>query len=114
MSESQSRYSIVERLTDTKLEIMSSKASLKEQITAKKQTVADLEKDLDNWSKDIQQDIERTRRQKTIAIEKAKRDLDNAQEILVEKEKVITEKIETIDKALKSIEEISKSAGVQI
>ena len=39
MSESQSRYSIVERLTQKKLEIMGSKSSIKEDVKRKEQKI---------------------------------------------------------------------------
>ena len=56
MSESQSRYSIVERLTAKKLEIISSKAKLKNEVKCKEQLIDKLKNDLDNWKKDIQED----------------------------------------------------------
>ena len=62
MVESQSRYSIVERLTTRKLEIMSSKSKLKENVISKEQNVEKLKKDLENWKKDIQEDIKREQR----------------------------------------------------
>lgn len=46
MSESQSRYSIVERLTQTKLDIMTAKSTLKEEPQHKEQRIAELKKDV--------------------------------------------------------------------
>jgi len=48
MSESQSRYSIVERLIKRKLEIMSSKSNLKEDVKKKEQKIGKLKKELEN------------------------------------------------------------------
>jgi hypothetical protein len=109
MSESQSRYSIVERLTRTKLDIMSAKQELKEELKLKKQKIEDLEQDLQNWSQDIEEDIKRQKRIKERQIENAKRDSQNSDDRLEEKMKVYDNKIQAIDKALKSIEEISKT-----
>jgi len=39
ISESQSRYSIVEKLTETKLDIMTAKAELEDQILGQKQKI---------------------------------------------------------------------------
>ena len=47
MAESQSRYSIVERLTSKKLEIMNSKSKLKENVTSKEQHIGKLQKELE-------------------------------------------------------------------
>ena len=55
MSESQSRYSIVERLTNTKLEVMESKARLEEDLKQKDFETEDLKKQLNDWSEDIKE-----------------------------------------------------------
>jgi len=110
MSESQSRYSIVERLTRTKLDIMSDKSNLKEEVTTKRQKITDLEKDLANYLEDYEVTKQREERQRKINIEKAQRDLKNAEERLSAKEKVLDDKIKTIEDSLKSIEEISKTS----
>ena len=68
MSESQSRYSIVERLTRTKLDIMSEKSNLKEEVTSKKQRITDLKKDLDNYLEDYEVTKQREERERKIKI----------------------------------------------
>lgn len=110
MGESQSRYSIVERLTQTKLEIMTAKSELKEELRHKEQKIAELRKDLENWNKDIEEDVRRERRNKEKMTEKATLDYTNTKERLGDKEKAYDEKIKAIDEALKSIEEISKTS----
>lgn len=110
MGESQSRYSIVERLTQRKLEIMSSKSKLNSNLKQKKQEIEILEKDFENWKKDIQEDIKRDERKKEIEIERSVQEFENSQEQKTEKEKVYDEQINAIEKALKSIEDISKTA----
>ncbi|MBI2145730.1 hypothetical protein HYU22_00110 [Candidatus Woesearchaeota archaeon] len=110
MGESQSRYSIVERLTQTKLEIMTKKSDLKEELRHKQQKVEEIKKDLLNWNKDIEEDVKRECRNKEREVEKAVQEFENTQERLSEKEKVYDQKIGAIDNALKSIEEISKTS----
>ena len=63
MSESQSRYSIVERLTQMKLDIISEKLSLDSDLKHKQQKAEQLKKELADWENDIQQDTERNRLQ---------------------------------------------------
>ncbi len=110
MSESQSRYSIVERLTQTKLDIMAAKSELKEEVKHKEQKVGELKKDLENWNKDIEEDLRRERRSKEKLIEKAQQEHQNTKERLAEREKMYDEKLGAINVALKSIEEISKTS----
>lgn len=110
MSESQSRYSIIERLTKKKLELMSSKSNLKQDVKSKEQKIGKIKKDSENWKKDVQEDIKREQRKKELDIEKATQEFDNSKENLIEKEKVYDEQIKAIEDALKSIEEISKTS----
>lgn len=110
MSESQSRYSIVERLTKKKLELMSSKSNLKQDVKTRGQRVDKLKKDLENWKKDIQEDIKREQRKKEIEIEKIVQESNNSKENLADRENVYDEQIKAIEVALRSIEEISKTS----
>ncbi|MDD4353902.1 MAG: hypothetical protein PHN56_05595 [Candidatus Nanoarchaeia archaeon] len=110
MSESQSRYSIVERLTAKKLAIMNDKSELKETVKSKEQEVERLKKELGNWQQDVQEDIKREQRRKEIHIESTLQDFNNLKEQMKDKEKAFDEQIIAIEKALKSIEEISKSS----
>jgi len=110
MSESQSRYSIVERLTQMKLDIISEKLGLESDLKHKHQKVEQLKKELSDWESDIQQDTERNRRLKKREIEKANFESENAKERKNAKEIALNEKIEAIDKALERIEEISKTS----
>jgi hypothetical protein len=110
MGESQSRYSIVERLTQRKLEIMSSKSKLNSEIKQKRQNMDVLKRDLENWKKDIQEDVKRDQIKRELEIERLVQEFDNSEEQKAEKEKVYDEQINAIEKALKSIEEISKTS----
>lgn len=111
MSESQSRYSIVERLTQRKLEIMSEKLELDDDLKRKEQKVELLKKELSDWEDDIQQDMEKTRRLKQREIEKSEISSENARNRKTAKEESLKEKISAIDKALERIEEISKTSS---
>lgn len=109
MVESQSRYSIVERLTTKKLEIMSNKSLLKEDVVSKEQSIDKMKKDLENWKIDIQEDIKREQRKMEIGIQRAMQEYENKKQQLKDKERVFDEQIKAIEEALKSIEEISKT-----
>ncbi len=110
MSESQSRYSIVERLTQTKLDIMTAKSDLKEELKHKEQKIEELKIDLENWNKDVEEDVKREKRKKERSIERSKQEFQNMKERIVEKEQIYETKIDAIQDALKSIEEISKTS----
>ncbi len=110
MSESQSRYSIVERLTQRKLDIISEKVELDEDLNLKKQFIEQLKKDLSDWENDIQKDTDRTKRLKQREIEKAEISSENAKQRKKAKEEALSEKIVSIDRALERIEEISKTS----
>lgn len=110
MSESQSRYSIVERLTQRKLDIISSKSDLKEDLRHKEQKVEELKKDLENWDKDVEEDNRRERRNKEKEIDKSVQKYQNLKERMAEKGQIYDQKINAIGEALKSIEEISKTS----
>ncbi|KKP30756.1 MAG: hypothetical protein UR15_C0001G0001 [Parcubacteria group bacterium GW2011_GWA2_31_28] len=110
MSDSQSRYSIVERLTVKKLEIISQKLELDSDVKHKEQEIGQLKKALLDWENDINQDIERTKRMKEREIEKANMNWENAKERKTAKEEALNEKIKAVEKALERIEEISKTS----
>jgi carbonic anhydrase len=110
MGESNSRYSIVERLTETKLNVMSQKAGLQEDILNQTQHIKKMEKDFENWKSDSEEDRKRAERKLQISIDNEKQTLANLQERLIEKQKVFDDKLIAIEKALNSIEEISKSS----
>ena len=110
MTESQSRYSIVERLTQRKLDLISEGSELDEEVKKKKQLIEYLKKDLVDWESDLEQDNEKKKRIKQREIEKAEISSNNAIERKVAKVEDIKDKIKAIDKALERIEEISKNS----
>jgi len=110
MGESQSRYSIVERLTQRKLDIMTAKSELKEELKSKEQKIEDLKIELENWNEDVKEQVTRERRQKELEINNATRNAKNFKERMKDKEDTYDKKSEAVNEALKSIEEISKTA----
>jgi len=110
MSESQSRYSIVERLTETKLGIIQAKSQLDEEVKIKEQSIEQLKKDMLDWNSEVSQETERTKKQKQREIERAEIIHNNSKERKNTKEKAFDEKLKAIDEALKRIEEISKTS----
>jgi hypothetical protein len=110
MSESQSRYSIVERLTRKKLEIISSKTNLLEEIEDAKHNIETLKADLKNWEVNIIQDNERGKREKEILIKNAQRDANDIEKRKSTIEDSLNEQIKTIDEALDKIQKISETA----
>jgi len=110
MAESQSRYSIVERLTEKKLHIMQLRSSLKEGIENKKQYVDKLQRDLENWTQDVKENTKREDRRRALEIDRAKIDLDYAHQSKKDKEAGYQDQLDAVHTALSSIEQISKSA----
>ncbi len=113
MSESQSRYSIVERLTNTKVGLLGEKAELEQEIRQLEQDVRNLERDLKNWEEDVKVTIERDRRAHKIKIENAQQKLKFAQDAKAETLKSVEDRVTEINNALERIEKISASAAAQ-
>ena len=113
MGESQSRYSIVERLTQSKLDLLTSKSELDGEVKVAEQRVAELKKKLEDWNTDIYTEVDRNKRVKERDIEQAERDATNLKDRLGTQKANYDEKLLAIELALHSIEEISKSAASQ-
>lgn len=107
---SQSRYSIVERLTQTKLEIISAKSQLDADITSKQQAVDEAEQELKDWESSIKSNIEEQRREKKRAIDKLEREAKNAVARKKIKADTFDNKIKAIDQALSQIQKISETS----
>jgi len=110
MSESQSRYSIVERLTQKKLDIITTKSELDDNLNSKEQKIEELKKSLKDWETDIKQNIERERRTKQMEVDSLERNFNHIVKRKDSKIKAYDDKLEAIEKALSRIEEISKTA----
>ena len=111
MGESQSRYSICERLTLMKLEILDDKLQLVKDIENEKQDLITKEKEFDGWTKTVQEDMEREKKVKELELSKLQAKIDFLNSSKKDKEDAFDLKIQEIDKALVRIEIISKSAN---
>lgn len=110
MSESQSRYSIVERLTTTKIGLIDQRSQIDRELAGQEQGIKSLEKDLAAYAKEATEDTARETRKKEKQIEESHETLKFNKGQKTEKLTAIDEKIKQIDKALTAIEEISKVA----
>jgi len=110
MTESQSRYSIVERLTQSKLDIISAIANLDSDSKVKKQRVESLKEDLKDLESSHKAELERAKRSVQKEIKGAERDAKNSEDKKKSKKEGYERKIKVIDEALDKIEEISKTA----
>jgi len=113
MSESMSRYSIIERLTDKKLALMEEKGKILESIELKKQKLEEMKSSLNEWESNITMEVDLARSSKTRQISVLSDVIDNLVLSVGEKEKLVESKIKALDKSLAQIQEISKSADSQ-
>jgi hypothetical protein len=113
MSESVSRYSIIERLTQSKLEIISSKSKLDGEITEKKQCAEEAKADLKDWKNNIKAEQDRHEREMQRKIEKLERDAKNAEARKKIKEQTYDLKLKAIEDALTKLEKVSEAASRQ-
>jgi len=113
MTESQSRYSIVERLTRTKLDLISAKAELDDRVTMKEYSVDESKNDYAEWKKNIVRETDRVETEKKIKITQAEDDLEHEKSRLQAKRETYDNKLEVVEKALLAIQDISKNSTVQ-
>jgi DNA repair exonuclease SbcCD ATPase subunit len=111
MSESQSRYSIVANLTETKLEIITAKSNLDGDTKIAKQKVEQLKEELNDLEESQKEEFASLKRKKEREISNAEREAKNAEEKKQTKNKAFEEKLEAIDKALDKIQAISDFAA---
>lgn len=111
MGDSQSRYSIVERLTERKLNLIKEKSYLDENTNRKEQDVSDAKKALLDYDKDAKSQVEQQKRLLVRSKENAEIALKNAKENKKNKLASIDQQIVAVNEALKRIEEVSKNAG---
>lgn len=109
MSESQSRYSIVERLTKQKLDIMTAKANLIDEITQAEQSVVTMEADIVEDKKVIESEAKKHKTDLDRALKGTKNNVKNLKGRQGAKGKLFERKISAIDDALIKLEDISKS-----
>ena len=113
MSESQSRYSIVERLTNKKLQLMDDKMNVASKIESKKQDIVMKESAMKTYE---QAELEKTKAELAIQardIVTDKAELDFLEKTKADKEKAYDLKIAELDKALQTLQDISENANKQ-
>lgn len=122
MSESQSRYSIVERLTKSKLDLMTQKHDVEDSIANAKQSwdmLKESEKDDEIHLEDISKiEIDNSKKFVIAAkkklkfkVAKEKQSYENLNSRKKDKNNLFDEKIATIDKALTQLKEISETSS---
>lgn len=110
MSESQSRYSIVADLTETKLDIITAKSNLDGETKLAKQKIEQLKEELNDLEASQKEEFASIKRAKEREIKNAEREAKNAEEKKQTKSIAFDEKLKTIDDALTKIQLISDSA----
>lgn len=110
MSESQSRYSIIERLTRTKLDLMTSRNDIKSDLMRKKQKVITLTKKLENWEVDFDNNKIKEKTEKQNEIKNVEVEAINFEVLMKDKETLYNEKIIAIEQALNQLEVISNAS----
>jgi len=113
VSESQSRYSIVERLTERKLNIISAKSELGEAITKKENEVEEAKKNLEEYKQESFREQAAKEQQLAREIERSQLRLALVKSQKTQKESAYDLQLKAVDEALKKIEEVSKTAGSQ-
>ncbi len=106
--ESQSRYSIVERLTEKKLEMMKKKTYLKDDVIKAEQTSKRLVTDAVDDKKVIQSEADQRKKDLDRAVKQAQENVTNLKARQKEKESLYDAQIKTVEDALKKLESISK------
>jgi chromosome segregation ATPase len=109
--ESNSRYSIVERLTDKKLKLMEESSRLNSEVLKCKGRVNYLESKKVKLESQIKSRIENELQEFDNDISEAKSNLEIAQANIEASKVELEKKIQSVDEALASIKEISKDSS---
>ena len=108
---SQSRYSIVERLTTQKLEVMEEKQRIEGDIEAKKIKIIQIKQDKETQKKHSQEELEAELKSMNHDIEALEREIASMEKGKNTKAKLCDAKIKEIDSALKAIQSISAESA---
>jgi len=110
MSESQSRYSIVQNMAMKKLELLDQKAAYDLEIQELEQEIANREKGIAVLKKTSAENLQRDLNSRDREIANLKMKITYKKSKQKSNEKLVDLKIVELDKALKAIEKISESA----
>lgn len=111
MGDSQSRYSIVERLTNKKLQIMDDKLKLGSGIDDKEVEIMQTKELLRQAEEEAMKELEDKKQYFVDRIATLEKEKNQLEKFKSDKESSFEAKIQEINNALKRIEDISKSAG---
>jgi len=114
MSESQSRYSIVERLTQIRLDIITAKSNLDSDTKLAQQKVEQLLEEMKDLEASQKEEFAASIRHKEREIKNAEREAKNAEERKQTKSKAFEEKLKAINEALDKLQSISDSAAKEL
>jgi len=114
MSESQSRYSIVERLTQIRLDIITAKSNLDSDTKLAQQKVEQLIEEIKDLEASQKEEFAAALRNKEREIKNAERDAKNAEERKQTRSKAFEEKLKAINEALEKLQSISDSAAKEL
>jgi seryl-tRNA synthetase len=108
---SQSRYSIVERLTERKLEIIGAIDGVDEEIIEAEQKVKQLKTDFSNWDGLREAENNKIEKEKKAEIDRAQLKVEHLKSLQRTAKGTYEKQLKAIDSALEQIEEISKSSA---
>ena len=108
--ESQSRYSIIERLTNKKLELMDELTNIDADLISKEQDILDSKQRLSDYELQDKEEAKEERLRLNRAIKQFELKLKQAKIVKTKKAENLKKKILEVDKGLKQLEEISKMA----
>lgn len=108
---SQSRYSIVERLTTQKLEVMEEKQRIEGDIEAKKVQIKQLTNNINKKKQEIDKDFKYFEQNVSQSIDTLNQEIASLEKGKNSKSKLCDDKIREIDNALKAIQDISAASA---
>ena len=108
---SQSRYSIVERLTTQKLEVMETKQKIESDIEAKRLQVKQLKQNLVKKKHELDEDLNRYKEDIEQTIDLLEQEIAGSEKTKTSKSALCDAKIKELDAALKSIATISAASS---
>lgn len=110
MSDSQSRYSIIERLTNTKLELMNQENEIDNEITNAENKTKYLAKELTTLKDQLNKQVENEMKRKEKELEQSKDEVAILKAKKTSISQILNKKLTEIERAIKAVEDVSKSA----
>lgn len=108
--ESQSRYSIVERLTNKKLQLLEQESKLDEEIKDMEAEIAQEKEELKNWKANKLQDIEKEAKQKAFSLTLREKSLQELKASKPYRMKGYEKMAKELDNALIALKDVARNA----